>query len=234
MVEKVKGIVLRKFDFNDNKDIVKIYTETGTNSYMCYRKFKGSNVAALQPMTLVNFCSEKKHASDFAFLKDVQYISSVSSEGYELTKTAVAMFINEVLYKLLFNAGEDADLFDFFYQTLHEFYSHSFSPDFHLRFLLHSAMRLGSMPMDNYSQGSVFNIIDARFEQQTANEMDKMTAYYLHELLNSPIFPTSQADIVPYSIRNSLLDTLLKYYTVHIIDLSALHSLDVLRTVLHE
>ena len=105
MVEKVKRILLRKFDFNDNKDIVKIYTETGTNSYMCYRKSKGSNVAALQPMTLVNFCSEKKHASDFAFLKDVQYISSVSSEGYELTKTAVAMFINEVLYKLLFNAG---------------------------------------------------------------------------------------------------------------------------------
>ena len=246
MIEKVKGIVLQRIAYTDNKNIVKIYTETGSNSYMCFRKSKNTH-DALQPMTLVQFCSEKRQGTSLSFLRDVQYLNSVAISDYQLPKATINMFLNEILYKLLGNAGEDSELFDFVFNTLHQFYNSPYLQDFHLRFLVHCAIQMGSAPKDNYQEGCIFDVLSANFVTKktiaVTNSMQKndkfsedinvQVAQYLYALMQEPLFPQTPT-IAPFVIRNALLNLLIEYYTIHIIDLSGLQSLEVLQTILHE
>lgn len=232
-IGKNKGIVLHKIPYSDSKNIVKIYTETGTNAYISFRSKKKSQ-EAMQPMTLVNFCSERKPNAGFAFLKDVEYVNSAMGVNYEVSKATVSMFLNEVLYKLLLNAGEDKHLFGFMYDALNEFCVRDFVPDFHLRFLVQCTIHMGVSPRDNYSHGCVFDAMSASFvPEYAAQEQAQQVAYWLHELMHQPLFPTGKEHIVPMQVRNALLDTILNYYTCHIADMHALQSPEVVKTILH-
>lgn len=152
-----------------------------------------------------------------------------------MPKAAVCMFLNDVLYKLLQNAGEDKDLFGFLYETLQQFYNQPFVPDFHLRFLIHCSRELGICPMDNFQENYVFNVQSACFEYAAKpTAIQQEMAVCLHNLLHQDMFPADKADIVPPHLRNVLLNCLLEFYNLHIIDLSKIQSLEVLRTVLHD
>ncbi len=232
-VVKNRGIVLHKIPYSDSKNIVKIYTETGTNAYISIRSKKKSQ-EAMQPMTLINFCSEHKANAGFAFLRDVEYVNSTMGVNYEVSKATVSMFLNEVLYKLLLNAGEDKHLFTFMYDALNEFCARDFVPDFHLRFLVQCTMQIGVCPMDNYSSGCVFDTLSASFiSEYAASEHAQQVAYWLHALMHQPLFPTTKEQIVPVQVRNALLDTILNYYTCHIADMHALQSPEVVKAILH-
>lgn len=232
-VVKNRGIVLHKIPYSDSKNIVKIYTETGTNAYISIRSKKKSQ-EAMQPMTLINFCSEHKPNTGFAFLRDVEYVNSTMGVNYEVSKATVSMFLNEVLYKLLLNAGEDKHLFTFMYDALNEFCTRDFVPDFHLRFLVHCTMQIGVCPIDNYSRGCVFDALSASFmSEYAASEQTQQVAYWLHALMHQPLFPTCKEQIVPMQVRNALLDTILNYYTCHIADMHALQSPEVVKAILH-
>ncbi|MBP5411800.1 MAG: DNA repair protein RecO [Bacteroidales bacterium] len=233
-IDKYKGIVLHSIPYSDTKNIVKIYTPMGTNAYMVMRSKKHSN-GALRPMTLVNFCSAKRENSNFAFLHDVEYVNSAMGINYQLPKAAVSMFLNEVLYKLLADAGEDERLFSFVYKAVDVFYERDFVPDFHLRFLVQTAIKTGVSPVDNYQKNRVFDEQAAHFcDKADASDMQQKTAYWLHELMTQELYPVHQEQVVPKAVRNALLDCILNYYTFHIADLSGIKSLEILKSVLHD
>ena len=235
MIEKSKGIVLNKIQHTDNKNIVKIYSESGTNAYVMFKGSKSKQNNTLQPMTLINFCAEKKTSTQMAWLKEVEYDASLAGGYYQLPKAVVCMFLNDVLYKLLQNAGEDKELFDFLYETLQRFYNQPFVPDFHLRFLIHCSRELGNCPMDNFQKNYVFNVQSACFEYAAKPTIvQQEMAVCLHNLLHQDMFPSDKADILPPHLRNVLLNCLLDFYNLHIIDLSKIQSLEVLKTLLHD
>ena len=120
---------------------------------------------------------------------------------------------NEILYKLLGNAGEDSELFDFVFNTLHQFYNSPYLQDFHLRFLVHCAIQMGSAPKDNYQEGCIFDVLSANFVTKktiaVTNSMQKndkfsedinvQVAQYLYALMQEPLFPQTPT-IAPFVV----------------------------------
>ena len=220
----------------DNKMIVKIYTELhGTNAYFCFRSSSKKNNNLLLPMSLVEMSAERKNKGNFDYIKEVKTLANIHLGEYDVAAASVCMFLNEILYKLLSDAGEDKALFDFLFISLHQFFTQKFTPDFHLRFLTSLTQELGCFPKNNYtSQEMIFSIEKSCFIQdKSANNEEQMLGFYFHSLLEQGLFPANQEDIIPYAFRNSLLDTILNYYTLHITDLSQIKSHEILKTVLH-
>jgi len=222
---------------DDNKMIVKIYTELyGTNAYICFRcsnTKKNSNL--FLPMSLVDIVSERKNKGNFDYVKDIKTLANINMSEYDIAKSSICMFLNEILYQLLSDAGEDKGLFEFLFSALFQFLNQEFTPDFHLRFLTALTRELGFCPENNFSSGMIFSIEKSCFvHNSSANKEEQTLGLYFYNLLKQGLFPTNKKEIIPYIWRNPLLDMILNYYSSHIVNLSQIKSHEVLKMVLHQ
>ena len=237
MIYQTKGIILHRFMHSDSKMIVKIYTESfGMLSYFCFRSSnKKKDNYLFNPMSLVEITAEKKPKSNFDYIKDLNVLDGVNIGNFDIAKSSVSMFLNEILYQLLFDTSEDKSLFSFLFINLSRFFTETLHPDFHIRFLLALTRELGFFPEDNYSEDTMcFNIEKSCFEANTLVEKEEQTlGTYFHHVLNQDLFSSNNHSAIPYKWRNSLLDMILKYYTLHIINLSQIKSHEILKTILH-
>ena len=237
MVYKTKGIILHRFMHADNKMIVKIYTESsGMLSYFCFRSSgKKKNGNLFIPMSLVEITGRKKNGSHFDYIDEIHTLPESNSCRFDIAKSSVSMFLNEVLYQLLYDASEDKSLFDFLFDNLLQFSREDLLPDFHLRFLVALIRELGFSPEDNYSPDTMcFNIEKSCFEHTAfADKEEQALGLYMHQLLNEDLFPQNNYTIIPLLWRNKLLDTLLQYYNLHVANFSHIKSHEILKTILH-
>ena len=221
---------------DDNKMVVKIYTELyGTNAYLCFRSSgvkKNGNL--FLPMSLVEITSESKNKGNFDYVKDIKTLANINMGEYDIAKSSICMFLNEILYKLLSDAGEDKGLFEFLFSALSRFLNQGFTPDFHLRFLAALIRELGFCPENNFKSGMIFSVEKSCFiYNSSAKKEEQQLGFYFHHLLEQELFPASQTEIIPYSWRNPLLEMILNYYSSHISNLSQIKSHEVLKVVLH-
>ncbi|MDD2622267.1 MAG: recombination protein O N-terminal domain-containing protein [Bacteroidales bacterium] len=240
MVYKTKGVILHRIMHADNKMIVHAYTsDYGSKSFMLYfslRKDKKKRNLIMAPLSIVLIHADHKNHSSIDSIKEVELIHTPSPYSFHLSKSSIILFLNEILYKILFQLDYDVALYEYIEKALIEFDQHDFLPDFHLRFLIRLTDYLGCCPNDNYAGDNVsFNCRTARFESDCSCSLEESeTNLWLHILMNQDLFPENKQLIVPTNIRNSLLKLLLKYYSEHITNLSTLKSHDVLQTVLRQ
>jgi DNA repair protein RecO (recombination protein O) len=221
----------------DNKMIAKIYTESsGMVSYFCFRssgKKKSNNLFI--PMSLVGITGRKKNGSHFDYIDEITTLTESNSYGFDISKSSISMFLNEVLYQLLYDAPEDKNLFNFLFENLLRFFQEDLFPDFHLRFLIALIRELGFFPEDNYSPSMMcFNLEKSCFENKIfANKEEETLGTYIHHLLNGELFPKDNHNIIPSFWRNKLLDMILQYYNLHITNFSQIKSHEILKMILH-
>ncbi len=239
MVYKTKGIILNKLMHADNKMIVQLFTaDFGTKSYMVnvsMRREKKKLYSSLLPMSIVDVLAEQKNNYSLDYIKDAQLLHCFSPYCFDMAKSSVSMFLNEILHKILQQYGQDKHLYEFIEDSLIQFNTCDFFPDFHLRFMIHLTNYLGCLPQDNYSdEFSSFNCRSAKFEADKSESYEEVEAnLWFHVLMNQPLFPHYNQLIVPMNVRNKLLHLLLSYYSEHITNLKNVKSLEVLQTVLH-
>jgi len=236
MIYQTRSLVLNKLMYDDNKLIVKMYTEQfGTVSCLVYKsKDRKKQSRIPQPMSLVEVLGEEKRKGQLHAIKEVKLLE-VESAPFDLAKSAVSLFLNEILYRLLVDIGADGRLFDFLYAALSGFIHREFSPDFHLRFLVALMQELGFSPQNNYSAAApLFNVESGCFEPALWEDKELLFVSHLFvQLLNQGLFPEKAGNTVSSHWRNKLLDMILKYYTLHIADFSTIKSHEILKTALH-
>ncbi|MDR1182773.1 MAG: DNA repair protein RecO [Bacteroidales bacterium] len=237
MVYQTRGIVLHKFTHTDNKMIVKIYTELyGMNSYLYFRSSKSkTHTNLLMPMSLIDIVSEKKNKGNLDYIKDIKVLANLNVGGFDIAKSSICMFLNEILYKLFSEAGEDKTIFNFLFSSLSEFFTRQFIPDFHLRFLTALVRELGCCPENNFTSAkTVFSIEKSCFVYGLVEKKEEQNlGLHFHHLLEQDLFPDKQEKIIPYMWRNSLLEMIMNYYTFHVTNLSQIKSHEILKMVLH-
>ena len=105
------GIVIHTTKYSDTSLIVKIFTEAqGTQSFIikgAFGKKSRTKAALFSPMALVNI-TYNDHAGDkLKFLKEASRTDSAASITFDPSKSAILLFYNELIYKLLYDTGAD-------------------------------------------------------------------------------------------------------------------------------
>ena len=149
-------------------------------------------------------------------------------------KATVAMFLAEVLYVALRDAGPDMALWHTLERTLPvlERGNAAVTANFHLWFLYNVAAALGVAPdLSGWRRGRVFDLHGACFRDSAPGhsryvEASEARLVYVLGRLGADGLGRLRLNRVQ---RNRALDLVLEYYGEHVAAMTSLHSLDVIR-----
>lgn len=164
MVEKSNGIVLRTIKYSDNLMIADMYTLcSGRASYLVQISHsKRSKVRSVlfQPLSILTFCAPANKGKSLVRIGDVQPASLYSSIPYDMTKSAMALYIAEFLCGALHEEESNEELFSYLCHSLDWFDTAKtgFS-DFHIIFLWRLTRFLGIYPnIEGFRPGCHFDL----------------------------------------------------------------------------
>jgi DNA repair protein RecO (recombination protein O) len=239
MLQSTRGIVFQQLKYGETSIIVKIYTESlGLQSYMVrgvHRKSSRIRPAHLQHLTLVDLEVNQRENKSLQHLKELRVAFPYSTIPFDVKKSAVVVFLNEILNKTIREEEANRGLFQFLESSLQFLDTMPGSVGlFHHAFLIRLSKFLGFYPKDNYTpEKSCFNLIEGEFTSVSGPKNNIAPASIgesLHRLLNLG-FENLGSLRLKTSERQELLEMLLDYYRHHVPGLISIKSADVLKEV---
>jgi len=252
MLHSTKGIVFHSLKYSESGVIVKIYTELfGIQSYLVKGVRKANariRPGLFQPLTLLDLVVYHKEKASLQSVREAHLAFPYRTIPFDIRKSAVAMFINELVYKSIREEEPNPELFEFLWSSLLRLDETTEPvPDFHLFFALRFCRFLGIFPQLNYSpQAQVFNLREGIFQSSVPDH-----PHYL-DPGNSKIFfdlaagvqnteqpphtePTQNKPMPVHpdaGSRRRLLEILLIYYRLHLPGFKGVQSHLILHDVL--
>lgn len=220
MLHKTKGIVFRFTRYGETSIIVNIFTELfGLQTYIVNgvrSSTKKPKIALYQPLTLLDLVVYHKEHASILRIKEVKCYHPYQTLPTDIRKSAVAMFISEVLNRCVKEQSHAAEIHEFIAHSLITLDRQQQVENFHLIFLLQLSKFLGFGP--NTSREVV--------ETHWLADEDEII---LTKLLTAGYGSTIQ---ISYGQRQTLLSVVIRFYSTHIDGLAELKSLPVLREIL--
>src|SRR5271170_477389 len=103
MLHKTRGIVFKATDYGDTSIIVQVFTEKfGLQSYIINgaKKTKAKiSRNMFQPLHLLDIVVYYKNTGNMQRIKEAKNAPVLHSIPYDVIKSSLAIFLNEVLYK---------------------------------------------------------------------------------------------------------------------------------------
>lgn len=239
MFEKTKGIIIRVTKFSESSLVVKVFTEVfGMRTYMIrgVRKKKSRTPMNLfQPLSILDMEVYEKAGRDIQHVKEVKAGYIFSSIPYEMSKTSMVMFLNEILYKAIGEEETNENMFQFIYQSLQYLdEANEKYHNFHLWFLSHFTRFLGFEPSRNFGPlQPIFDMQEGRYTSLKLPEIISVRAPLsglFHQLHLNKNFGEDIA--ISRIQRKQLLEKLHQYYQFHLPNFAELKSLQVLTEVM--
>jgi len=234
MLFDTRGIVLNQTKLNDTRLIVNIYTEKfGRMTYVVsISKKKKSIRNMLRPFYIVEMEAFHKSNKGVQNILDMQLSDPLVSIPFNVYKSTQALFLSEILSKVLIEEEKNEALFDFLVNNvkLLDLMDDNITA-FHLFFMSRLTKYLGFYPILNYdSKCSFFNIEKGEFVSSN-NGSNRCLSRYLSEKLFD-IFTSSAENFISIKIdddtRILLTSAILNYYSFHVSGFKSLKSLKVL------
>ncbi len=240
MLHKTRGIVLKTTFYGDTGVVVQVFTaKFGIQSYLIngVRKPKAKvNLNMLQPLHLLEMVVYFKANTSIQRVKEVQPAPVFRSIPYDIVKSTIVMFLNEVLYKSIRQQHTDEQLFDFIYNSIAWFDEHNnASINFHLAFLLKLSKYLGFAPSSRQENGQIFfDLQEGAFCSRPPVHpyyMDQADASTFMALFTTP-FENLHGIRISKTDRRNVLNKILVFYTLHTASFGEIRSHQVLEDVL--
>lgn len=220
MLANTKGIVFRFVKYGDTSIIVTIFTsQFGLQAYIVngVRSKSGKGKIALyQPLTPLEMVVYHKETTTIMRIKEAKCIYPYQHISADVRKTTIALFIEEVINKSIKEEAHASELCDFLIDSLITLDKIEKPENFHLIFMVLLSRHLGFLP-------------------QTASEvlggrvMDFDEERLLEAILNAEY---SNDIVMTNEQRRSVLDALLRFYSMHVDNFGQMKSLSVLREIL--
>ncbi len=236
MLVKTKGIPLKITNYSESSVVAQIYTaEFGLQSYMINgaRKPKAKiPINMLQPFHLLDLLVYQKENASIQRIKEAHQYPVLSSIPLNIVKSSLALFINEVLYKVLKHQHPDPQLYHFLESSiiwLDE--SQEGLANYHLIFLLKLSNFLGFKP--HADPFPYFDLQEGRFTKNLPNHLHVIQepySGYLRNLLSSNFSDSNQIKLNKVD-RTYLLQKVIDYYKLHTDNFSDINSLYILEEI---
>jgi DNA repair protein RecO (recombination protein O) len=223
MLRKTRGIVLHVTDYAETSLVVKIYTEDfGLQSYLINgvrkqkAKFKNN---LFQPLTLVDMVAYHKEGHGLKRISEINAHPQFTSIPYDIVKSSVAIFLNEVIYRSIREEEKNQTLFDFLHNAICILDLQTVDCSaFHLNFMIQFTRYLGFFPNGNYYEDqSIFNLEEGNFQLNTPPHphfLNNQLTKYLYHLMQCSFENYHLAEI-NHSQKKELLNALVTYFELH-------------------
>ena len=217
MLHKTRGVVFRFTKYGETSIIVSIFTEMfGLQSYIVNSvrtKASKNKIALFQPLTLLDLVVYHRENADILRIKEVKCLYAYQSIHLDVRKSAVAMFLNEVINKGVKDQSHAGEICEFLITSLISLDEVPSPENFHLIFLVKLSRYLGFGPQTNDEVLGVWLL--SREEEELLKKL--LIAEYDIQITMS------------YTSRKNLLEALLRFYATHIDNFGEIKSVDVLK-----
>jgi len=240
MLHKTRAIVFKTTDYGESSVIVQLFTEKfGLQSYIIngVKKPKAKITRnMLQALHLLDVVVYHKNNNSIQRVSELKNSPVLLSVPYDVLKSCLAIFLNEVLYKAIRQQGADENLFGFVFSAV-EWLDHETGglANFHLLFLVQLTRYLGFYPdLTRANDADYFDMkngVFSRYKPDSLSYLSQPHTRNFYALIqcsfeNAPLLKLNNDD------RRFLLSKLLEYYALHIESFGNIRSQSVLEEVL--
>jgi DNA repair protein RecO (recombination protein O) len=230
MLHKTRAIVLHTVRYGETSIIVTLYAERyGRLSCMIngVRSKKSKFPATLfQPLSLLEADFYYRMNRNIQRMKEATCPFHYSSVPFVAAKNAIALFLAEVLYFALREEESNPPLFSFVFYSLQLFDTKETGTSyFHHWFMLQLTKYLGFFPPAYILNGTTVQSGDIHVFSNLTQETQSALSALLACTEGPPELHLSQPE------RNQLLESIIRYYAMHIDGFSGLKSYAILQEV---
>ena len=228
MLHTTQGIVLSYIKYKESSIITKIFTEAlGLQAYIIQgvraRKPK-YNIALFQPLTLLDVVVYYKKQRSIQRVAEVQRHTLNSDILININKGAIAIFIAELLAKVIHEEEHNEKLFNFLWQAVISLNEQTAGYEvFYLTFMLQLSHYLG------FGISTVQDIYTQLHRSGKHGEIDQEVL----EGLNTLLLPSRVHEHIKMdkAVRRRATEAMIKFYQLHIDSLDTFKSLKVLQEI---
>jgi len=236
---KGRGVVLHTLKYGDSSMVAYLLTDVGgRRSYMVQgvrsRSGRGSKLALFQPMFPVEFEGLESSRQQMHRFREVRTAFSLQSLPFEVRKSTMALFMAEVLYRLVRESEPNEALFDFVWGSVGALDAMQEGvANFHLWFLAGLSRFLGFCPGNEYMPGAWFDIREGLFTPVQPAHTECMTRECARILRDLMACDVRELDAIGLNRtqRVEFLNAMLVYFGYHLDAVSAVQSVRILREV---
>ena len=236
---KARGVVLSTVKYGDSSMVVQMLTDRyGRQSYMVQgvrsSRGRGSKMALFQPLFVLSFEGLEPPHGDLHKMREVQNDIVFKSVPYDIRKSTMALFMAEVLYRLVGESEANEPLFDFVYHSVQALDEVDEGvANFHLWFLANLSRYLGYFPGNEHQKGCWFDMREGLY----------VSTMPLHDHLMNPEEAELLRDLTECDLdclgeiplnrdqRVAMLSRLVEYYSIHLDAIRSVRSIEILQEV---
>ncbi|MGB3949229.1 MAG: DNA repair protein RecO [Bacteroidia bacterium] len=240
MLHKTSGIVLYTTKYSETSLIVKIISpDLGVKSYIVNgvrskkSKFKAT---FFQPLSIVDMVVTDNQKSGLQRISEIAIQYPYSDIPYNIIKSSIILFLNEIIYKAVKEQQPDENMFEFIKNSLQliDLKMDSCS-NTHLFFMTEFSRYLGFFPEGNYTATTpIFDLLEGTYTKTIP-----IHGYYLEGVLSMLLTKIIESDYTSVQQlqldklqRKNILQALIKFYQLHIASFGEVKSIDVLEQIM--
>ena len=236
---KARGILLHTVKYGDSSMVVQMLTDVcGRQSYMVQgvrsSRGHGSKMALLQPMFALEFEGLESPRMELHRLRDLHSGILLRTLPYDVRKSTIALFMAEVIYRLVEEREANEPLFEFIWGSVEALDAlQDGVSNFHLWFLSNLSRFLGFHPGNDYTPGDYFDMREGLFTSVMPlhnHQLSPSTASLFSTLLEVDVTHLSTILLNRHQ-RIELLNSLVEYYSLHLDNISRVRSIAILQEV---
>ena len=236
MLHHTRGIALKTTNYSENSIVAQVYTEQfGLQSYLINgaRKPKAKiHINMLQPLHLLDMVVYHKENGGLQRIKEAHQSPVLHEIPLDIVKSSMALFLNEVLYKVLRHQQPDHWLFSYLTEAILwlDRTKNSIS-NFHLVFLMELSRFLGFYP--SIVDKPYLDLIEGVFSNTLPQHPHFISEPQLSILRQLMTMGYARADQVSINRmdRKYLLEKTLDFYRLHTENFGEVNSMQVLEEV---
>ena len=228
-----RGIVLRTYPFRDKKLIVKIFTKDD-GLVSCVVRRNKSQIILSELLTIAEITYKKTKNQSLVYIKECRVDYVYRSLTISSNKIQCAIMLCEILNKCITELN--SELYDFVTEAFKWLDSQkSYLVGFDCLFLIRFCQIVGISPLQKDStsmRNCVLDISEGRYVDgafgEGSNFVPNKESYLIYQL-SSMGFSDLKNFNLKLSVSDEILNYLITYISVHLVDLTKLKSIHILK-----
>ncbi len=219
--------------------VIQVFTEKfGIQGYLVHgvRKAKAKIGAhLLQPMHLLDMVVYHKEGAGLNRVSELRQIPVFQRIPYDIAKSSMVLFLNEMLYRSIRPQGPDAGLFEFIFNAICWLDSNEETPsNFHLFFLLRLTRYLGFYPAAPEKAEAYFDLKEGVFTTYAPGHTLILQEPHTSQWAGLLVCKLEELSLVRISTtdRRMLLQKMVDFYRLHLETIGEIKSLSILQEIL--